>query len=101
MQRSIDAIRHGDQVIGTERLTASVTVELVATGTEHFAACGIRTRADFEQCVAAVFVVIDREALEQGIAGGAGSRGEFRSHGDIIAKRLAIVKLLALKLAKR
>jgi hypothetical protein len=64
MQRSMGAIRHGDQVIDTECLAASVAVELVAAGAEHLAACGIRTRADFEEGIAAVFVVFDWKALE-------------------------------------
>ena len=85
MQRSISAIRDGDEVIGAECLTASVAVELVAAGAEHLATRGVRTRADFEESVAAVFVVLDRKALEKRGAGGAGGGGESRFHVFIIA----------------
>jgi hypothetical protein len=67
-------------VIGAECLAASIAVELVAAGAEHLAAGGIGTGANFEEGIAAVFVVFDREALEKGVASGAGSGGEFRSH---------------------
>ena len=73
MQRSVGAIGHGDQMIGAEKLTASIAAELVAAGAEHLAACGIGTRADFQKGIAAVFVVFDRKALEQRVASGAGS----------------------------
>jgi hypothetical protein len=68
-------------VIGTEKLTAAVAVELVAAGAEHLAAGGIGTRTNLEECIAAVFVVFDRKALEKRVAGGAGSGGESVSHG--------------------
>jgi hypothetical protein len=61
-------------VIGAERLAASIAMELVAAGAEHLAACGIGTGADLQEGVAAV-VVLDREALEAGVAGGTGSGG--------------------------
>ena len=57
-------------MIGAEKLATSVAVELVATGAEHLAACGIGTRANFEEGIAAVFVVFDREALEKRVARG-------------------------------
>ena len=55
-------------MIGAERLAATVAVELVATGAEHLAACGIGAGANFQEGIAAVFVVFDRKALEKGIA---------------------------------
>jgi hypothetical protein len=58
-------------VISTERLAASIAIELVAAGAEHLAACGIGTRADFEEGIAAVFVVFDRQALEKRVTSGA------------------------------
>ena len=67
-------------MVGTERLAASVAVELVAAGAEHLATRGVRTRADFEESVAAVFVVLDWKALEKRVASGAGSRSELRFH---------------------
>ena len=57
-------------MIGAEEVAASVAVELVATGAEQLAACGIGTGADFEEGTAAVFVVFDREALEKRVARG-------------------------------
>jgi len=80
MQRSIGAVRHGDQVVGAECLATSVAMELIAAGAEHLAAGGVRTRADFEKCVAAVFVVFDRKALEERVAGGTGGGGELVFH---------------------
>jgi hypothetical protein len=50
-------------------------VKLIATRAEHLAACGVGAGADFEECVAAVFVIFDRKALEQSVASGAGGRG--------------------------
>jgi hypothetical protein len=72
-------------VIGAKRLATSIAVELIAAGAKHLAACGIRTRTDFEEGIAALFVVFDREALEKRVAGGAGSGSEFLFHEFIIA----------------
>ena len=55
-------------------------MEVVAAGAEHFVANGVRTWADFEKGVAAIFVVFDRKALENRAAGGAGGGGESVSH---------------------
>jgi hypothetical protein len=71
-------------VVGAECLAASIAVELVAAGAQHLAAGGVSTRADFEEGIAAVFVVLDRRAIEKCVAAGAGSGGEFRSHIEII-----------------
>jgi hypothetical protein len=71
-------------VIGAEKLAASIAMELVAAGAEHLAAGGIGTGADFEEGIATVLVVFDREALKERVASGAGSGGEFRSHGFIM-----------------
>jgi len=71
-------------VVGAECLAATVAVELIAAGAEHLAAGGVGTRADFEESVAAVFVVFDRKALEKRVAGGAGSGSKSLSHMHII-----------------
>ena len=81
-------------MVGAERLAASVAVELIAARAEHLAACGIRTGADFEEGVAAVFVVLDWKALEQGVAGGAGGGGELLSHGLIMLDVSVHVKII-------
>ncbi len=69
-------------MVGAERLSASIAVKLVAAGTQHLAAVGIGTWVDFQNRVSAIFVVLDRKALKEGVTGGAGSGGEFRSHED-------------------
>ena len=79
-------------MVDAERLATSVAMELIAAGAEHLAAGAVRTRADFEEGVAAVFVVFDRKALEQRLAVGAGSGGKLLSHEHIIAKQRCIVK---------
>ena len=84
VQRSLGAIGHGDQVVDAERLATSVAIELIAAGAEELAAGGVRTGADFEEGVATVLVVFDRKALEERVAGGAGSRGEVHNHETII-----------------
>ena len=71
-------------MVGAERLAASVAMELVAAGAKHLAASGVRTRPDFEECVAAVFVVLDRKALEERLAGGAGGGSKLLCHINII-----------------
>jgi hypothetical protein len=78
-------------VVAAECLATSVAVELVAARAQHLAAGGIRTRADFEECVAAIFVVLDRKALEKRVAGWAGGGGELLSHEFIIAKQRCLV----------
>jgi hypothetical protein len=92
MQRLIGAIRDRDQVVGAERLATPIAMELVAAGAKHLAAIGIRARTDFEECVAAVFVVLDRKVLEKRVAGGAGGGSDLRSHDFIIAKPPIAVK---------
>jgi hypothetical protein len=71
-------------VVGAERLAASVAVKLVAAGTQQLTAAGVSARTDFEEGVAAVFVVLDRQTLEEGVAGGAGSGDIMLFHNDII-----------------
>jgi hypothetical protein len=71
-------------VVGTEGLTASIAVELIAAGTEHLAASWIGTGVHFEECIAAVIVVFDRKALKQGVAGGAGGGVELLSHIEMM-----------------
>ena len=66
-------------------MTAPVAVKLVAAGAKHLAAGSVRARADFQESVAAVFVVLDLEALEEGVASGAGGRSNLLFHGYIIA----------------
>jgi len=58
----------------------------VAAAAEHLAAGGVCTGADFQECVSPVFVVFDREALEEAVAGRAGCGGEL-FHEIIIAQR--------------
>jgi hypothetical protein len=67
-------------------------VELVAAGAQHLAAGGIGTGADFQEGITAVLVVFDREALEKGVAGGAGSGGELPFHVLMITNQRCIVK---------
>jgi hypothetical protein len=55
-------------------------MELVAAGAQHFATGGVSARADFEEGVAAVFVVLDRKTLEKCVAGGARGRSELLFH---------------------
>jgi hypothetical protein len=55
-------------------------VELIAAGAEHLAAHGVGTRADFEESVAAVLVILDWKALEKRVAAGAGGGSELLSH---------------------
>jgi hypothetical protein len=76
MQRSASTIWHGDQVVGAERLAASIAVELVAAGAEHLAADGARARTHFEEGIAAIFVVLDQKAFEKRVASGAGGGSE-------------------------
>jgi hypothetical protein len=94
MQRFVGAIGHGDEVIDAECLAASVAMELVAAGAEHLAAGGGGTGANFEEGIAAIFVVFDWKALEKRVAGGAGSGGELAFHISIIAKPPVAVKCL-------
>ena len=59
-------------MIGAKQLSASIAVELAAAGTEQLAARRIGTGMHFENNAAgAVFVVLERQALEQGVAIGA------------------------------
>lgn len=51
-QRSIGAIWNGDQVVGTEKLAASIAVKLIAAGAEHLAARGVGAGANFQQGIA-------------------------------------------------
>jgi len=46
-------------------------MELIAARAKHFAASGVRARADFEEGVPAVFVVFNRKTLEERVASGA------------------------------
>ena len=47
-------------MVGAERLATSVAMELIAARAKHFAASGVRAKADFEEGVPAIFVVLDR-----------------------------------------
>jgi len=67
-------------VIGAEGVAAAVAVELIAAGAEQFAASGVGAEMDIQDGVAdSVFVVIEREAVIIGVAGGAGGGGVGRS----------------------
>jgi hypothetical protein len=80
-------------VIDAEGLAASVAVELVATGAQHLAAGGSRTGANFQEGIAAVFVVLDGKTVEEGVAGEAGSGGKLRSHDSIMLDISVYVKI--------
>ena len=82
MQRAGGSVRDRDQVIGAERLAASVAVELIAAGAEQLAADRIGAGADFQEEIAAVFVVLDRKTFKERVAGGAGGGVELLSHVD-------------------
>ena len=59
-------------MIGAKQLSASIAVELTAAGAEQLAARGIGTGMHFEDNAAgAVFVILERQALKQGVAIGA------------------------------
>jgi len=61
-------------MIGAEGVPAAVAVELIAAGAEQFTASGVSAGVDFENGIAdSVFVVIEGEAVEVCVAGGAGS----------------------------
>jgi hypothetical protein len=82
VERSVGSVRYGHEVVGAERLAASIAVELIAAGTEHRSAS--RTGVDFQEGIAAVFVVLDRKTLKERVADGAGSGGELLSHKNIL-----------------
>ena len=82
VQRAVGSVRDRYQVVGAERLAASIAVELIAAGTEHRAASG--AGVDFQEGIAAVLVVFDRKTFKECVAGGAGSGGELLSHKNII-----------------
>jgi hypothetical protein len=69
-------------VVDAERLAASIAVELIAAGTEQFFAS--RTGVDFQEDIAAVFVVFDRKTFKERVTGGAGGGIELLSHENII-----------------
>jgi hypothetical protein len=71
-------------MIGAEGLAAPVAVELIAARAEELAAVGVGAWVDFEHGIRAVFVVLDRNAVVVGIAGGAGGRGKLWFHNDIL-----------------
>jgi hypothetical protein len=68
MQRTIGAVRNGDEVVDAKGVAASVAMELIAGGAEKFTACSVRAGADFENCVAAVFVAFDGQAIKRSVA---------------------------------
>ena len=92
MQRRICAIWNRNEVVRAKRLPASVAVELIAAGTQQFSAGGISARVDFEEGVAAVFVVLNGKTLEQRIASGTRSGSESWSHVFIMHDPLKHVK---------
>ena len=76
MQRTIGAVRNGDEVVDAKGVAASVAMELIAGGAEKFAACGVRAGVDFEDAVPALFVAFDGQAIKRGVAFGAASGSE-------------------------
>jgi hypothetical protein len=77
-------------VVDAERLAASVAMELIAAGAEHLTAS--RAGVHFEKDVPAVFVVFDREAFKERVAGRAGSGVELLSHITIVCLSKRFVK---------
>jgi hypothetical protein len=69
-------------VVDAERLAASIAMELIAAGTEHLAATS--AGVEFQEDVPTVFVVFDREAFKERVAGRAGSGVELLSHESIM-----------------
>jgi hypothetical protein len=85
MQRPFRAIRDGDQVVDAESLAASVAVKLIAAGAEHLATFGVCARPNFKDNASqAIFVVLDRKALEERVAGEAGGGSELHSHVSML-----------------
>ena len=82
VQRAVGSVRDRYQVVGAERLAASIAVELIAAGTEHRAAS--RAGMHFQEGIAAVFVVFDRKAFKERVAGGARGGCEGLFHKKII-----------------
>ena len=80
-------------MIGAERLPTSIAVELAAAGTEQLAAIAVGARMHFgDNAADAIFVVLERQALEKGFAIGAGSGSESGSHSQIVCLSKRIVK---------
>jgi hypothetical protein len=90
MQRPLGSIGYRYQTIGAEAFTTSIAVELIAAGTEHGAAP--RAGMDFQEDVASILVVFDREALKERVAGGAGGGIELLSHESILCLSVRFVK---------
>jgi hypothetical protein len=65
-------------------------MELIAAGAEHLAAS--RAGVHFEKDVLALFVVFDREAFKERVAGRAGSGVELLSHITIVCLSKRFVK---------
>jgi len=84
VQWPFGAIWYGHQMVGTEGLPAAVTVKLIATAAEHFAADAVGAGVNFKDGISDVCVVLDGHAFEKRIASGAGSGGELRAHVSII-----------------
>ena len=63
-------------MIGAEGEPAAVAVELIAARAEEFATSGVSAGVDFQDGIAeSVLIVIEREAVIIGVAGGAGGGG--------------------------
>ena len=82
VQWAVGSVRDRDQVVSTEDFPASIAVELIAAGAEQFFANGIGAGVDFQEGIAAVFVVLDRKTFKERVAGGAGGGVELLSHVD-------------------
>ena len=78
------SVGYRDQVIGAERLSAVIAVELIAARAEEFAAGVVGAGTDGKNGIAAVFVVFNGKTVEIGLAFGAGSRSEAWSHKKIM-----------------
>src|ERR1019366_231505 len=65
VRRAVGSVRDRDQVIGAERLAASVAVELIAAGAEQFLANGIGAGADFQDGVSIIPVVFNGKTFKE------------------------------------
>lgn len=91
VQRPIGSIRYAHQVVYAEGVSAAVAMELVAAGAEKLTTGGAGMQ--FEDRVAgAVFIVVERQAVEISIAVGASFGCEVPSHVMIIAQPPIAVK---------
>jgi hypothetical protein len=76
VQRPVRPIRDGDKVVGAERVTAAVAVELIAARAQQGSARRMSAGLHRDQGISAVFVALNWNAVKEGVAGGAGGGSE-------------------------